>query len=127
MAFKKGQSGNPKGRPRGIINQAKLRTSIAKDIPEILVALTNAAKSGDVAACKLLLDRVLPALKPEDAPVRLPLGQDLAQDGKAILSALGAAQITPDQAAKLLQGLGAFARVLEIDELERRIAALEET
>jgi hypothetical protein len=44
-----------------------------------------------------------------------------------MLAAVGESQITPDQAAKLLQGLGAQARVVEIDSLAQRVAALEET
>ena len=73
MAFVKGQSGNPQGRPKGIINQVELRQSIAKSVPDIIKALTEQATSGDVGGCKLLLDRVLPSLKPIDQPVSLPL------------------------------------------------------
>lgn len=125
MTFRKGQSGNPKGRPRGIVSQAKLRAAIEKDIPDILDVLTEQAKAGDVGACKLLLDRVLPALKPQDTPVCLPLGDDLAASGRAVLAAVGAGEATPEQGAKILQGFGALARVIETDELLKRVEALE--
>ncbi len=39
--FEKGKSGNPRGRPRGIQTQLKLRESIAKDLPGIITALVN--------------------------------------------------------------------------------------
>jgi len=125
MAFQKGTSGNPAGRPRGIVNQAKLRKAIANDLPDILSALVQKARDGDTAAAKLLLDRVLPSLKPQDEPVRLPLGDDLAASGRAVLAAVGGAAVTPEQGAKLLQGLGALARVVETDELAKRIEKLE--
>jgi len=123
--WQKGQSGNPRGRPKGGTNFVTLRKAIAGDVPEIIDAMVAAAKLGDVQAAKLLLDRVLPSLKPVEQAVSLPLGGSPAEAGRAVLEALGAAQLTPEQGAKLLAGLGALARVIEVDELEKRIEALE--
>ena len=124
--FKPGQSGNPQGRPPGIVSQMKLRESIAKDIPEILAAMVEQAKAGDTQAARLLLDRTLPAIKPTDTPIVLPLaGSDLGADGRAVIEATGQGNVTPDQAKTLLSGLGTLARITEVDELVRRIEALE--
>ena len=123
--FQPGQSGNPRGRPPGIQTQAKLRNAIAEDMPAIIEAVTEAAKGGDIQAAKLLLDRVLPALKPQDQAVSLPLSDGLAASGRSILAAVGQSGVTPEQAFKLLQGLSALSRVIETDELLRRIEALE--
>jgi len=124
--YQKGQSGNPKGRPRGVANQAKLRAAILGDLPNIINALTEQAKAGDAQAAKLLMDRCLPALKPADTPVTLPLGDDLASSGRAVLEAVGAGKLTPEQGQRVLAGIGSVARVIETDELLRRVEALEE-
>ncbi len=124
--FQPGVSGNPRGRPPGIKNQAKLRAAIAKDLPDIIEALTAAAKGGDVQACKLLLDRVLPALKPTDTPVAVPVGEDLASSGRAVVEAVGAGRLAPEQGARMMQGIGALARIVETTELSERIERLEE-
>lgn len=128
MAFVKGQSGNPAGRAKGIPNpQARLRKAIEQHLPDILSAMVEQAKAGDTAAARLLVDKVLPSMKPVDQSVALPLaGVDLGADGRAILSATGNADITPEQAGRLLAGLGALARVIETDELLKRIEKLEE-
>lgn len=126
MAFTKGKSGNPAGRPKGIINQMTLRASIEKDLPDILSAMVEQAKQGDVQAARLLVDKVLPSMKPMDQAIALPVtGADLAKDGRVILSATGAGELTPDTATKLLQGLGSLARIIETDELLKRIERLE--
>lgn len=126
MGFKPGQSGNPAGRPKGVANQHKLRGIITKDLPAILQTLADLAKAGDTAAAKLLLDRCLPALKPQDQPVSLPLGDDLTQAATAVLNALAAGTVTPDQAATVAATIGALARTRDAAELERRIFNLEE-
>ena len=72
-----------------------------------------------------MLDRAIPALKPTDTPVTLPMGGTLTEAGAAILEAVGAGKVTPDQAGKLLQGLGALTRVEEVAELKDRMVALE--
>lgn len=123
--FKPGQSGNPKGRPRGIVNQAKLRKAIADDLPDILNALTAQAKAGDVQACRLLLDRVLPALRPVDAPTQIQLGDTLTENGQSVMKALSTGQIGANQAAQLLAAIGTLAKIQEVDEMIRRIDKLE--
>ena len=129
MAFKKGQSGNPAGKPKGAVSKmTKLRQSIEKDLPDIIQAVTEQAKAGDMAACKLLMDRVMPALRPTDQPIVLPLaGADLGADGRAAIEATGKGDITPEQSKALLSGLGTLARVVEVGELLQRIEALEKS
>jgi len=126
MKFAPGKSGNPRGRPRSTGQAAKLRRAIESDLPEILAAMVAAARGGDVAAAKLLLDRALPALKPVDTPIVLDLGEGLTTAASAILAAVGGGSITPDQGAKVLAALGSAARATEVDELAARIDALEQ-
>lgn len=127
MAFAKGTSGNPAGRKPGIVNQMALRALIAKDLPQILEALKAQALAGDVGAIKLLIDRVLPALRPTDQPVSLDLsGTDLSADGRQIITAVGSGSVTPDESSKLLSGIGSLARVIETTELLQRIELLEQ-
>lgn len=124
--FQKGQSGNPAGRPRGIATQAKLRTAIEKDVPAILEVMVAAAKAGDTTAAKLLLDRTLPALKPTTDPVTFTPGATLADTGHAIMQAVAQGQMTTEQGTALISALAGLARVIEVDELTRRIEALEQ-
>ncbi len=60
--WKKGQSGNPKGRPPGVSAVTKMRESLSGDVPEILAGLVAAAKGGDVQAARLVLESVLAQL-----------------------------------------------------------------
>ncbi len=123
--FEKGRSGNPRGRPPGIANQKRLREAIAEDVPGILEALVERARGGDVAASKLLLDRTLAPLRPIEESVTLPLGDNLAESGRAILAAIGTGKVAPDQGARLLAALGSLVRVIEVAELEARVTKLE--
>ena len=125
-AWKPGQSGNPRGRPPGAGEVAKLRAAIAGQVPAILQSLTAAALAGDVQAARLLLERTLPALKPAEQAqaLHLPDGT-LTTQGRAVLAAVAAGELAPGQGAALLGAIGTLARVAEVDELARRIEALE--
>ena len=126
--WKKGESGNPKGRKTGTGEVAKLRESIAKDIPEIINQLVVNAKGGDTQAAKLLLERVIPPTKSIEQPVEinLPVDADLSVQGQLIIQAVADGVLAPGQGSSLLNSLGTLARIKEFDDLEKRLIALEE-
>jgi len=95
-------------------------------LPGILDALIGKARTGDPQAAKLLLERTLPAVKAVELPEAVPLeGSTLTDQGRAVLRLLSAGELGPERAAALLSAIGQLARVAEIDELTRRIEALE--
>lgn len=125
--WKAGQSGNPKGRPPGTGEVARLRESIAAHVPDIIKRLVKAAKDGDIQAARLLLERTVAPLKAMEPTqvLALPDGP-LTDQGRAVLAAAAAGTLTPGQASALLASIGALARITELDELERRLRALEQ-
>ena len=126
-SWKPGQSGNPKGRPPGVSLITKMRESLTADLPEILAALVESAKAGDPQAARLILERVLPALKAVEQPIAmsLPTTGTLTEQGRAVLTAAAAGEVAPGQAAQLIAAIAGLARVSEIDELANRITQLE--
>lgn len=126
-AWRPGQSGNPRGRPPGIPNpQAKLRAMI--NTAAIVKRLQKSALAGDVQAARTLLDRALPVYRAASAPVELPgLATAAALLGKAqaVLVAVAEGRLPPELGAQLVGAIGAVAKIAEMDELERRIQALE--
>jgi hypothetical protein len=105
----------------------KLRASIAAHVPAIIAKQVELAKAGDAQAARLLLERVLPPVKASELPVNIELatGGSLADQGRAVLEAAAAGTLAPGQAAQLLSGLSAIAKLIETDELAKRLAALE--
>jgi hypothetical protein len=65
MAFKPGESGNLKGRPKGAGSTPAtiIRRAIEARSPELLESLFNAALAGDIAASAALLDRISPRIR----------------------------------------------------------------
>ena len=126
-AWAKGQSGNPKSRPAGSGEVAKLRAAIADRVPELLAALMARALDGDVGAARLLLERAIAPLKAAEQSQALSLPDGtLTQQGRAVLASVATGELAPGQGAALLGAIGTLARVTEIDELARRIEVLEE-
>jgi len=125
--WKAGESGNPAGRKPGTGEVAKLRASIAKQVPGILENLTASALAGDVGAARLLLERVIAPLKASEEATPLALkGDTLTAQGKSVIAAVAAGDLAPGQAASLLASLGTLAKLEEADDLKRRIEALEQ-
>ena len=125
--FQPGASGNPKGRPTDNAKAALIRKRIMKAAPDVVDALIGAAKSGDVNAQRTLLVSVVPPLKPVELPVCLEIPQDegLAAQGRAVIAALASGHIAPGQASQILTALAGIARLVELDEVEKRLSALE--
>jgi hypothetical protein len=98
------------------------------DAPEILAGLVTAAKAGDVQAARLILERVLPPVKPMEQAIELDLaGDTLTDQGRAVLSAVAAGVLAPAQGSQLIAAIGALARMADIQELTCRIIKLEES
>jgi hypothetical protein len=53
------------------------------------------------------------------------LAGSFAEQGQRIIAAMGKGIVAPSEASAALQALATQARIQEIDELERRVAALE--
>ena len=96
-----------------------------RQAPEILAKVVDLAKGGDVPAAKEILARCLPSLRPTDRPALIALGADLAEARQAILAALGAGELTPDQASSLAGTIGTLARSNELIAVEQRLSAIE--
>lgn len=127
MKFQKGISGNPNGRPRGTKNSSTaLREAIRDELPSILRNLVELARSGDTQAANVLLSRALPPLRPVSEATEIPTqGDSLSERAKSISDAALAGLISPTTASELMTTLSGQARIVEISELESRIAKLE--
>ena len=125
--FAKGASGNPSGRPPML--SPELRERLDKATPEIIDKVVEKALGGDLVAAKIILDRTAPISKQSSASVSIPelalAGTALADKAGAILSSIASGDCPADVGAVLMQSVTALGRIIEVEELERRIAALE--
>ena len=113
--YQPGQSGNPAGKPPGIKNaNTRARLGLAEHLPMVLKVLVQQAEAGDLTACKLILDKTMPSLRPQALPALLPgLGEGTpAERGESVIQALADGRISPDLAVMILTAL---AKVKEIN------------
>lgn len=90
----------------------------------------EAALGGDMVALRLCLERLAPPRKDSPIAINLPTiakVSDTAEASAAVLSAVGAGEITPSEAGAIMALLTAHKSIVETAELEGRIAALEAT
>ena len=78
-----------------------------------------------MAAAKILLDRVIPTLRPVDAPVLLTRQVSLSESGEEVLRMLSDGELGIDQAQRILSALGQQTDLVEFDDLVKRLEALE--
>lgn len=90
-----------------------------------LVLGVSPRKSRGSALC---VGRLIPAPKPVDRSITLDeFKGTLTERGDQVLLAIAAGKISPSKGNALLSALSAQARLVESQELEERLAALEET
>lgn len=124
--FTKGNKASP-GRPPGRGAVAELRDKLAQDVDAVISIVREKALAGDPQAIRILLDRVLPSLRPVELPTPMDLSVgNLAQQAHAVVQAVAHGDIAPSQAAQIISALGGVAKIVESTDLIARIAALEE-
>ena len=129
--WKKGQSGNPAGRPRGTRNKATLLAlNLMEDAAaEITQAVITAARMGDLAAAKLVLERLAPPLRERPISIELPdtsTTEGVSKAQQVIIDAVGKGELLPGEGSTLAALVESRRRALETDDLERRLSDLEE-
>ena len=124
--FVKGNKASP-GRPPGRGKVAELREKMAQDVDAVIGIVREQALAGDPQAIRILLDRVLPSLRPVEQPTPLDLPEgNLAQKAHAVVQAVADGDIAPSQAAQIITALGGVAKILETTDLMERIIKLEQ-
>ena len=131
MAFKKGQSGNPKGKRPGTrhkATQAALKL-LGGDLAAITQECIRQAKEGNLMAVKLVLDKLIPSAKELPLSLSLPKVEgaaDLPAALSAVMSAVAQGDITPGEGQALTAMLEAYRKGLEFTDLEARLTVLED-
>src|SRR5215813_10533399 len=128
--FKKGQSGNPSGKPKGRRNATTILFDelLRDNAKELIEKAVEMAKGGDGPALRLCIDRLAPPRK--DRPVWFDLpkmkeARDAVNASAAIVAAVAAGDLTPSEAAELSKVVDGYARTLQAAEFEERITKLE--
>ena len=129
--FAPGTSGNPLGRPRGARNQATLAAEALLDgeAQKLTRKAIELGKSGNLAALRMCLDRILPPRRERPLAFEMPLlqrAEDAAKAIGAIAAAIASGDLTIGQAAEVSKVIETFVHALEATELDRRLRAVEE-
>lgn len=128
-AFKKGQSGNPNGRPRGAKDKrTQFRQLLEPHANDLVMLLVEQAKAGDMTAMRLCIDRLIPPARESRVTIDLPTVNDLASCAEAqarILGAVASGKLLPGEGEALSSLVENRRRSLETEQLESRVAALE--
>ena len=129
--FPKGVSGNPKGRPPGTRHHATILAEqlMQTDVPDVVRRVIEAAKAGDMVACKLVLERIVPIRRGCPIKVDLPkvnCARDVVAAAAAITNEVASGTLTPDEGSALTLIVDFQRRAIETVDLEMRLLALEE-
>jgi hypothetical protein len=128
--FQKGQSGNPKGKPKGARNRTTLiaQTLLDGQAEALVEKVVQLALDGDLTCLRICLERLVPPKM--DAPIDIDLPDisavaDIPKLFSSLTAKLREGGITPSEARVLIDLAEAIRRLFELTELEQRIGALE--
>ncbi len=133
MVFKKGESGNPQGRPVGTRNKTTLAAlSLIEDEGEQLTRkAVELALNGDLQALKLCMERIAPPAK--ERPLEA-FNMPQLNDQRSVLEALNAianklsqGELLPTEATSVCKVLEQYRKHFETTELTERLETIERT
>lgn len=127
--WKKGESGNPKGRKPGALHQTRLMNALGGTgaLDELVGVLKQQALSGDTSAAAILMNRLIPALKPTGEAITLDVESNAghAERADAVLKAMSEGNLSPGDGKLMLDSIHAAAQLSTFKALEERISQLE--
>src|SRR5262249_35637712 len=129
--FEPGQSGNPKGRPKGSRNRASLIAEQLLDgeVETLTRTIIKKASDGDMSALRFCMERLVPAVRERrvtfELPSKIETAKDAAKASSAILTECADGNLSPNEAAAVMALISSHVRVLEATEIEDRVAELE--
>ena len=124
--FKPGNPGKPPGTRHRITQLAQ--NLMESEVEDVVRSVIDAAKSGDMTAARVVIERILPARKSRPVNLDLPKiqnAEDVVQAMSAVVAAVADGEIDPDEGEAVARVLEVKRRSLETANLEERIKALE--
>ena len=124
------ERGNP-GRPPGSKNKlTQFVEQLAEgEAEQVIQKVLEQALAGDVSSQKMILDRLWPQRKGQPVNVVMPpinTSQDLFAAIASIWTAIREGRLTPDEASALSVVIDRSIQAIELHDVTKRIAALEE-
>jgi hypothetical protein len=129
--WRKGQSGNPNGRPLGSRHRATLLAESLLDgqSEELIQKTIELALGGDTTALRICMDRIIAPRRDRPLNFQLPAVSN-AQDAVAAIAAItdgvASGDLTPAEAAEFAKVIDIYRATIETAEFERRLCALEQ-
>ena len=128
--FKPGQSGNPSGRPKGVQDRrVALRELFNPYAADLISTVVNLAKSGDVGALRICIDRLIPPVKEDPISARLPKitgAEDCTKAQAAVLNDVAAGEMLPGEGQVMSALIENQRRAYETTDLNKRMEAIEQ-
>lgn len=137
MAFEKGKSGNPAGKPKGARNKVTLAIEALLDgeaealtRKAVEIALNGSATNpgAQIAALRLCLERLAPPRKDRPIPFALPALEtpgDAVKAYAALAAAVAEGELTPSEAGDFSRLIEGYTRAVEIADIDARLRKLE--
>jgi len=129
--FKKGVSGNPKGKPKGARHAVTVAAQnlLESESEALSRKAVEMALEGDTVALRLCLERILPAAKERPiigySMVSLNGPQDVLVALGRVAEDLSEGRLIPSEATAICNVLGHYRKHYEATELEERLRKLE--
>lgn len=128
--FEPGQSGNPNGRPKGARNRVTRAVEALIDGQgEALGAkAVEKALQGDSTMLRALLSTLVPPRRERMVEFELPKiesAADAVKASSAVIKACAAGELSPHETTEITKLISTHVHVIEVAELEARVAALE--
>src|ERR1700712_4315724 len=128
--FKPGKSGTPAGKPKGTRNATTLalETLLDGQANALTQKAIDLALTGDMAALRLCMERILPPRK--DRPGTFPVppntsASDALTALSALLAAVSSGDLTPSEASEIGKLVDGYVKATETNELAERLSRLE--